>query len=145
MTSLVSLARMPSLFSFLPALIPGVPCSRTKAEIPRCPFDRSEIAITTMTPPILPWVMKVFEPFNSHLPSACFTATVRMPAASLPALASVKPQAPSTSPVTRRGRYRCFCASLPNIAMCDVQSPLCAATDNPIAGQTRESSSMQMQ
>ena len=37
-TSLVSLARMPSLFSFLPARIPGVPCSTTNAEMPRWPL-----------------------------------------------------------------------------------------------------------
>ena len=61
-TSLVSLARMPSLFSFLPALIPGVPCSTTNAEIPRCPFARSVTAITTITPPMAPWVMNVFAP-----------------------------------------------------------------------------------
>ena len=69
MTSLVSLARMPSLFSFLPADIPGVPCSTMKAEMPRCPFVRSVTAMTTMTPPILPWVMKVFAPLiTQHSP-----------------------------------------------------------------------------
>ena len=62
------------------------------------------------------------------------TAVVRIPAASLPALASVRPQAPSTSPRTSRGRYGAFWRSSPNIAMCDAQSPLCAATDSAIAG-----------
>ena len=66
MTSLVSLARMPSLFSFLPADIPGVPCSTMKAEMPRCPFVRSVTAMTTMTPPILPWVMNVLAPLITH-------------------------------------------------------------------------------
>ncbi len=47
-TSLVSLARMPSLFSFFPALRPGVPRSTTNAEMPRRPSARSVIAITTM-------------------------------------------------------------------------------------------------
>ena len=37
-TSLVSLARMPSLFSFLPAVMPGVPCSTMKAEMPAMPL-----------------------------------------------------------------------------------------------------------
>ncbi len=52
MTSLVSLARIPSLFSFLPAVIPGVPCSTTNAEMPRCPLARSVTAMTTITPPM---------------------------------------------------------------------------------------------
>jgi hypothetical protein len=47
--------------------------------------------------------MKFFEPLMIHSPSS-WTAVVRMPAASLPALASVSPHAPSTSPRTRRGR-----------------------------------------
>ena len=68
-TSLVSLARIPSLFSFLPAVMPGVPCSTMNAEIPRCALARSVTAMTTMTPPIRPWVMKVFAPFSAQ-PSA---------------------------------------------------------------------------
>ena len=68
-----------------------------------------------------------------------------MPAASLPAPASVRPQAPSTSPRTRRGRNCAFWRSSPNVAMCEAHRPLCAATDSAIAGQTRASSSMQMQ
>ena len=83
--------------------MPGVPCSSTKAEIPRFPFVRSVTAITTITPPMLPWVMKVFEPLmTQHAPWR--VAVVRMPAASLPALASVRPHAPSTSPAASRGR-----------------------------------------
>src|SRR5262252_6492130 len=38
-TSLVSLARIPSLSSFLPAFIPGVPRSMMKAAIPYCHRD----------------------------------------------------------------------------------------------------------
>ena len=50
--------------------------------------------------------MKFFDPFRTqHCP--CRTAVVRIPAASLPAPASVKPQAPRTFPLTSRGRnYR---------------------------------------
>jgi hypothetical protein len=88
--------------------------------------------------------MNVFAPLiTQQFP--CLTAVVRIAAASLPAPASVRPHAPSTSPRIRRGRYCCFCASLPNIEMCAEQSPLCAATDRATAGHTRASSSMQMQ
>ena len=74
-----------------------------KAEIPRCAFARSVTAMTTIRPPIRPWVMKVFAPFSVQ-PSSVRDAVVRIPAASLPALASVNPQAPSTLPLTSRGR-----------------------------------------
>jgi len=100
--------------------------------------------MTTITPPIAPCVMKLFDPVMTQ-PSPDRVAVVRIPAASLPALASVSPQAPSTSPRARRGRNRCFCAWLPKSAMCAEHRPLCAATDSAIAGQTRASSSMQMQ
>ena len=97
-----------------------------------------------MTPPIRPWVQKLFDPFrHQHCP--CFTAVVRMPAASLPAPASVRPHAPSISPRASGPSHRSFCASVPNMLMCAEQSPLCAATDSAIDGSTRASSSMQMQ
>ena len=37
-TSLVSLARMPELVLLLARRMPGVPCSTTNAEMPRCPW-----------------------------------------------------------------------------------------------------------
>jgi hypothetical protein len=56
-----------------------------------------------MTPPMLPCVMKVLAPLSTQC-SPSRTAIVRMPAASLPAPASVSPHAPSTFPWTSRGR-----------------------------------------
>jgi hypothetical protein len=143
-TSVVSLARNPSLFSFLPADIPGVPRSTTNAEMPRLPRARSVTAMTTMMPATPPWVMKIFDPLITQQ-SPWRTATVRVPAASLPAVGSVSPQAPSVSPFARRVRKRAFCASVPKRAMCAEHSPLCAATVMPIEGSMRESSSMAMQ
>ena len=61
-------------------------------------------------------------------------AVVRMPAASLPEVDSVSPQAPIFSPRASGTRYRCFCASVPNRKMCAEQRPLCAATDSASAG-----------
>ena len=43
------------------------------------------------------------------------SAVVRMPAASLPEVDSVRPQAPIFSPRASGTRYVCFCASVPNI------------------------------
>ena len=92
-TSLVSLARRPSLFSFLPADMPGVPRGTMNAEMPRLPFVRSVTAIATITPATLPCVMKVLAPLSTQW-SPSRTAMVRVPAASLPAVGSVSPQAP---------------------------------------------------
>ena len=143
-TSLVSLARMPSLSSFLPGVMPGVPRSTMKAEMPLRPAARSVTAITTMTSPMRPWVVNVLDPLSTqHSPAR--VAVVRMPAASLPEVDSVSPQAPSFSPRASGARNCCFCASVPNRKMCDEQRPLCAATDSATAGSTRASSSMQMQ
>ena len=73
------------------------------AEMPRLPFARSVTAMTTITPPIAPCVMKLFDPEMTH-PSAVRLAVVRIAAASLPAFASVSPHAPRTSPRASRGR-----------------------------------------
>ena len=66
-----------------------------------------------MTSPTRPCVVNVFEPFSTQ-PSPSRTAVVRMPAASLPEVDSVSPQAPSFSPRASGTRYCCFCASVPN-------------------------------
>ena len=47
MTSEVSLARIPSLFSFFPGRKPGIPFSRMKALIPCEPLDLSVTAMAT--------------------------------------------------------------------------------------------------
>jgi hypothetical protein len=115
-----------------------------KAEMPLVPAALSVTAITTMTWPARPCVMKVFDPF-SRQPSGVRVAVVRMPAASLPDVDSVKPQAPSFSPLASGTSHRCFCASVPNRKMCAEHRPLWAATDSASPGSTRDSSSMQMQ
>jgi len=143
-TSLVSLARIPSLSSFLPGVMPGVPFSTMKAEMPLGPAARSVTAITTMMSPTRPCVVNVFEPFSTQQVPAR-AAAVRIPAASLPEVDSVRPQAPIFSPRASGARYCCFCASVPTSEMCEEQRPLCAATDNATLGSTRASSSMQMQ
>ena len=65
-TSLVSLARIPSLSSFLPGAIPGVPFSTMKAEMPLVPAARSVTAITTMMSPTRPCVVNVFDPLSTQ-------------------------------------------------------------------------------
>ena len=124
--------------------MPGVPFSTMKAEIPLRPAARLVTAIATRTSPTRPCVVKLLDPFRTQQAPAR-AAVVRMPAASLPEVDSVSPHAPIFSPRASGARYRRFCASVPNIAMCAEQRPLCAATDSATPGSTRASSSMQMQ
>ena len=114
--SAVSLARIPSLFSFLPALKPLVPRSTAKAVIPcLSPFSPVR-AITTAMSPLLPWVMKFLVPLSTHS-SPSFTAVVAIPPESEPVLCSVMPHAPIHSPEANLGNQRCFCSSLPKLRM----------------------------
>ena len=84
-----------------------------KAEMPLVPAARSVTAITTITSPTRPWVVNVFEPFSTQQ-SPARAAVVRMPAASLPDVDSVSPQAPIFSPRASGARNVCFCSSVPN-------------------------------
>ncbi len=84
-------------------------------------------ASTTKTSPTVPWVMNILVPLRIHL-SPLRTAVVFMPAASEPEPGSVRPQAPSHSPVASLGRYFFFWASLPKTRMWLVPRPLCEAT-----------------
>ena len=61
----VSEARIPSLFSFFPAVNPGVPFSTTNAVTPReSPFS-PVLAITTAIEEEIACVIQFFEPFNT--------------------------------------------------------------------------------
>ena len=85
--------------------------------------------------------MKFFEPFRTHsLPSR--TAVVFVPFASLPAPASVRPQAPIALPCASGVTQRRLCYSVPNMKMWFVQRLLWAAMEMPTEPSTRESSSM---
>ncbi len=124
--------------------MPGVPRSTMKAEMPFDPCERSVTAMTTMMSPTRPCVVNVFAPLiTQHEPAR--VAAVRIPAASLPEVDSVRPQAPIFSPRVSGTRNFCFCSSVPNKKMCEAQRPLCAASDSATAGSTRATSSRQMQ
>ena len=91
-----------------------MPRSRMKAEIPRPPAAGSVFAMTTAVPATLPFVMKAFVP-SSTKASPVSVAVVRIAAASEPEPGSVSPQAPSTSPRARGGRYRSRWAAVPKL------------------------------
>ncbi len=100
--------------------------------------------MATTTWPTRPCVVKIFEPLSTQPPASRTARVSRLPA-SLPAEASVRPQAPICSPRASGTRYRSFWASVPNMKTCAVQRPLWAATVKATDGSTRASSSMQMQ
>ena len=143
-TSAVSDALSPILFSFFPFRKPGVPVSIANAEIPLFSRAGSVTANTIVRSPTEPWVVNVFEPFRIHPPPSLGTAFVFVPPASLPAVGSVKLHAPIQVPEASFGTYAFRCASLPHAKMWFVQSELCAATEIPIEPSTRESSSTTM-
>src|SRR5262249_38673190 len=112
--SAVSLARMPSLFSFLPPANPLVPLSTTNAVALSFVLGSPVRAITTATLPLIPCVIQHLVPFRIQW-SPSFTAVVFILAASLPVLGSVSPQAPNHSPDASKGKYFFFCSSLPKV------------------------------
>jgi len=68
--------------AFFPGRIPGVPRSTTKAEMPFGPDALSVTAITTITCPTPPCVMKALAPFSTQ-PVDVRTAVVRIAAAGM--------------------------------------------------------------
>src|SRR3989442_12706009 len=121
--SAVSEARHPVLFSFLPALNPFIPFSRMNAEIPCFPLLLSLTAKTTATSQTEPCVANVLLPFRTH-PAPSRTAVERVPDASLPAVGSVRLQAPIFAPFASGTRERRFCSSVPATKMWLEQSEL---------------------
>ena len=139
--SAVSLARIPNLFSFLPALKPVVPFSTTKVVELFFVLGSPVLQITTATSPLFPCVIQFFVPLiTQSLPS--FTALHFIFPASLPVLASVSPQAPIHSAVANLGNQVFFCSAVPNVKIWPVQSELCAARLKPIEPHTLAISSM---
>ena len=59
---------------------------------------------------------------------------MRSPAGSEPASASVSAKEPMSVPSAIPGRYRCFCASLPNLAMTWPAMPLLVPNSERNAG-----------
>ena len=71
------------------------------------------------------------------------SATVFCMAASVPAPASVRPKAPSFSPLHSPGRYFCFCSSVPKVAMGQQHREEWAETMTEVVAQCLASSSQQ--
>ena len=65
---------------------------------------------------------------DSTQPSPSRTARVAMLAGSLPAVGSVRPKQPISSPAAMPGSHRCFCSSEPNLAMALIASEPCTET-----------------
>ncbi len=91
-------------------------------------------------------VMNVFWPSITHsCVSASSAARVFVLPASEPASASVRPNAPSTSPAIMGTRYSCFCASVPMEKNGDAPRLTPASSVAAIDASTRAISSIAMQ
>ena len=91
---------------------PGVPASTTTFEISFGPVRA--VIVTHFVIGVPELVMKVFWPSITHSPAASSrVARVLVAPTSEPASASVRPNAPSTSPSIIGTRYSCFCISVP--------------------------------
>jgi len=119
-------------------VIPGAVASTTNAVIPpRCPSPFGTLAITTSRSATTPFVVQSFSPSSTYSdPSADGVAVVVSRAGSEPTSGSVSRNA-LISPRAHRGRYRCFCSSVPNIASgCGTPMDWCADSIAASAGQT---------
>ncbi len=87
--------------------------------MPLAPLLGSVRAATTATSHWWPFVMNVFEPLRiqSPEPSSALTAVDLRLARSEPPDGSVMPIDRISSPVATRGRYFCFCSSVPRLTM----------------------------
>ena len=74
-------------------------------------------------------------------PPGTLSARVWVPAASEPALASVRPNAPSATPFAIGVWNFCFCSSVPNAATGPHPSETCAASVSAVDPQARAISS----
>src|SRR5687768_15334497 len=101
---------MPSLFSFLPAVKPGVPISITNAVELFFVLGSPVRQTTTATLPLFPCVIQFFVPLMIQS-SPSFTAVHFIFPASLPVFASVNPHAPIHSAVASLGNHLFFCSS----------------------------------
>jgi hypothetical protein len=116
-------ARRLNLCSISGAENPGVPVSTMKPRMPS-----SVIAQQTQRSAIAPFVIHIFEPLITQSPPARRFACVFMFAGSEPPCGSVSPKQPINSPVAIRGRYACFCSSLPYAQIGYMHSDDCTET-----------------
>ena len=118
---------------------PSVPFGTTTFEISSSPVRAVIVTSAVMSVPA--FVMKIFAPFTTQLPSRS-SAVVRDAPASEPASGSVRPKAASFRPEARSGSQRPLCSSEPKRRIGIVPSDVCAATVIATDESMRVSSSM---
>ena len=106
----MSEARQPSLCIGAEISYPGVPFGMMMFEISFSPVSAVTVTQAVMSVPA--FVMNIFEPSTTQLPSRS-SARVRVAPASEPAFGSVSPNAASFSPEASCGTHSCFCSSVP--------------------------------
>ena len=92
--------------------------------MPLCLEPGCAWAMMMATSAIVPLLIHTFWPDSSQS-SPSRMAVVEMLPASEPALGSVMPKQPTISPLHRRGRYSCFCSSVPQRRIVNSTSDIC--------------------
>ena len=130
---------------FVPTDTPGIVLSTMKADILLLTGrDVSLFVIAnTMNLSAKPeFVVKIDVPLRMYVPSSCLTACFWQPAASEPALGSVKAKQPISLPSISGLRYFCFCSSVPCSLIHEQQSDVCTESVIPVEASTFDNSSI---
>jgi hypothetical protein len=116
-------ARIDSFASMAVAVKPGVSVGTRKPRMPS-----SVAAQMTATSAIEASPIHRLAPLRTQPPSEPRTAVVAIAPGSDPAVGSVSPKQPMSSPAAMPGRYRFFCSSDPNLRIADIASDPCTDT-----------------
>jgi hypothetical protein len=116
-------ARIPSFWSIGVAVKPGVLVGTTKPRMPPSVFAQITATSAIEARPIHRFAPSITQPSPSR------TAEVSMLAGSLPAVGSVRPKQPISSPAAMPGSHRCFCSSDPNLWMALIARDPCTLTN----------------
>src|SRR5204862_192707 len=117
----------PILCSSLPLVTPLN--ARSTMNAVKCSPSTLPKTMNTSAKP--PFVIHIFSPLSTKLPSACLAARVFAPSASDPDPDSLRQYAPTSSPVISFGRYFCFCSSVPKSISGSAQRLACAPNVDP--------------
>ena len=121
-------ARSDSFGSIAVAVKPSLAVGTTKPLIDAAPLPSSVCAQMIATSAMDASPIQRLAPVSTH-PSPSRTARVAMFAGSLPAVGSVSPKQPISSPAAMPGNHRCFCSSVPNFAIALMASDPCTETN----------------
>src|SRR5258708_3457188 len=141
-SSLVSLARRDSVPCCSLALNPLLSVGTMNPRIDVSWLSPFVLAQTIAMWAIDPFVIHIFDPLSSQVPSGRSFAIVIIPDGFEPKSGSVSPKQPITSPPPILGRYFFFCSSLPNAKIGYIARAPCTEANDRMPESPRSSSCM---